>query len=140
MGSLAEIEVRDLPFSMVLIRQNGTSSAHAYPGYVQNAGFGVEGLMPLLYTLAVDEPGRIYLAAVNDELGAPVTPDNPRGLPRIRQYYHIAVLVPYFTERGVFQVAVFESAAETSINRFISRYPGEFVNLVRIPIEGSFDP
>jgi hypothetical protein len=140
MGSIDEIEVRDLPFSLVLIRQNGTSSSHAYPGYVQNAGFGVEGLMPLLYTLAVDEPGRIYLAAVNDELGAPATPDNPRGLPRIRQYYHIAVLVPYFTERGVFQVAVFESAAETSINRFISRYPGEFVNLVRIPIEGSFDP
>ena len=105
-----------------------------------NAGFGFEGLTPLLYTLAIDEPGRIYLAAVNNEFGSPVTPDNPRGLPRIRQYYHVAVLVPYFTERGVFQVAVFESAAETSFARFRTRYPDQFVNLVRIPIEAAFDP
>ena len=139
-GSLREIEVRDWPFSQVIMRQAGGSTIETYPGYLQNAGFGFEGLHPLLYTLAIDEPGRIYLAAVNDELGAPVTPDNPRGLPRLRQYYHVAVLVPYFTEQGVFQVTVFESAAETSFARFRTRYPGQFVNLVRIPVEGSFDP
>jgi hypothetical protein len=139
-GTLEEIEVRDWPFSQVIQRQTGGSTVNSYPGYLQNAGFGVEGLQPLLYTLAVDEPGRIYLAAVNDDIGAPVTPDNPRGLPRLRQYYHIAVLVPYFNERGVFQVAVFESAEETSFSRFRNRYPGQFVNLVRIPIEGAFDP
>ena len=139
-GTLDEIEVRIAPFSQVLRRQDGITSLSNYPGYVQNAGFGFEGLHPLLYTLAIDEPGMIYLAAVNEELGAPVTPDNPRGLPRMRQYYHVAVLVPYFSERGVFQVAVFESASETSITQFKNRYPGQFVNLVRIPIEGRFDP
>jgi len=139
-GTQDEIEVRHWPFSQVLLRNAGGSLAYAYPGHLRNAGFGFEGLHPLLYTLAVDEPGRIYLAAVNKEIGAPVTPDNPRGLPVIRQYYHIAVLVPYFTESGVFQVAVFESAEETSFNRFKTRYPGQFVNLVRIPIEGRFDP
>jgi hypothetical protein len=123
----------------VILREKG-GAVYSYAGHLRNAGFGFEGLHPLLYTLAIDEPGRIYLAAVNNEIGAPVTPDNPRGLPRLRQYYHIAVLVPYFTERGVFQVAVFESAAETSINRFKTRYPGQFVNLVRIPIEDRFDP
>ena len=139
-GAIEEIEVREWPFSQVILRQNNGSTVYAYPGYLSNAGFGVEGLSPLLYSLAVDEPGRIYLAAVNNELGAPVTPDNPRGLPRLRQYYHIAVLVPYFTEQGVFQVAVFESAAETSFGRFRTRYPGQFVNLVRIPVEGRFEP
>jgi len=139
-ASLEEIEVRDNPFSYGILRQNGGSEVYAYPGYIQNAGFGFEGLYPLLYTLAINEPGRIYLAAVNDEIGAPETPDNPRGLPRIRQYYHIAVLVPYFTERGVFQVAVFESGEETSFTAFRTRYPGQFVNLVRIPIDGTFDP
>ena len=139
-GSREEIEVNDWPFYQVLVRQPGGTTAFAYPGYLQNAGFGFEGLQALLYTLAVDEPGRIYLAAVNDERGPPVTPDNPRGLPRIRQYYHIAILVPYFNERGVFQVAVFESAEETSFSRFRTRYPGQFVNLVRIPIEDAFDP
>jgi len=139
-ASLQEIEVRGNPFSYGILRQNGGSQVFAYPGYIQNAGFGFEGLYPLLYTLAIDEPGRIYLAAVNDELGAPETPDNPRGLPRMRQYYHVAVLVPYFTERGVFQVAVFESGEETSFTAFRTRYPGQFVNLVRIPIDGTFDP
>ena len=139
-NTLEEIEVRDWPFSQVILRQAGSSAVNSYPGYLRNAGFGFEGLQPLLYTLAIDEPNRIYLAAVNNEVSAPVTPDNPRGLPVLRQYYHIAVLVPYFTERGNFQVAVFESAEETSFARFKSRYPGQFVNLTRIPVDGNFDP
>jgi hypothetical protein len=59
----------------------------------------------------------------------------------MRQYFHIAALIPYFNEYGFFQVAVFESAAETSINAFRNRYaPGHYVNLVRIPLETAFDP
>ena len=139
-AALAEIEVRDWPFSSLIERQDGGSTLRSYPGFVSNAGFPFEGLSSLLYSLAINEPGRIYLAAVNDELGAPVTPDNPRGLPRFRQYYHIAVLVPYFNERGVFQVAVFESAVETPFTRFRSRYPGQYVNLARVPMEGRFEP
>jgi len=139
-GALEEIEVRDCPFSQIIVRQNSGSTINTYPGYFLNAGFGTAGLHPLLYTLAINEPGRIYLAVVNKEITAPITPDNPRGLPILRQYYHIAVLVPYFSERGVFQVAVFESAEETSFTAFKARYPGQFVNLLRIPIDGSFNP
>jgi hypothetical protein len=58
----------------------------------------------------------------------------------MRQYFHVAVLVPYFNENGAFQVAVFESAAETSFTRFKDRYPGHFVNLSRLPVEAAFDP
>jgi hypothetical protein len=119
---------------------SGGSEIRSYPGFLENAGFGIEGLHPLLYTLAIDEPGRIYLAAVNTEMGAPVTATNPRGAPRMRQYFHIAVLVPYFNEYGTFQVTVFESAAETSFTGFKARYPGHFVNLSRIPVDGIFDP
>jgi hypothetical protein len=127
-----EFEVRNWPFSQLVTR--------SYPGYLENSGFGVEGLQALLYTLAIDEPGRIYLASVNNETGPPATADNPRGLPRMRQHFHVAVLVPYFDEYGGFQIAVFESAEETRFSRFIARYPGHNVNLVRIPVEGSFDP
>jgi hypothetical protein len=139
-----EFEVRDWPFSQLIVRAPGASAAapplRSYPGYLENSGFGIEGLQPLLYTLAIDEPGRIYLASVNDEKGAPTTPDNPRGLPRMRQHYHVAVLAPYFDQYGGFQVAVFESAEETRFARFRSRYPGHNVNLVRIPVEANFDP
>jgi hypothetical protein len=139
-ASLEEFEVRAQPFSQVILRENGAAVIHSSPGFLKDAGFGFEGLHPLLYTLAVNEPGRIYLAAVNAETGPPATADNLRGRPRMRQYYHIAVLVPYFTENGVFQVALFESAEETSFTRFKTRYPGHAVNLVRIPALPSFDP
>jgi hypothetical protein len=137
---LDEIEVRRWPFAELVKRSKDGVSPQSYPGFLKDAGFGIEGLHALLYTLAVDEPGHIYLAAINNEISAPTTASNPRGLPRMRQYFHIAVLVPYFNENGVFQVAVFESAAETSFTRFKERYPGHFVNLSRAPVEAAFDP
>jgi hypothetical protein len=130
-GILEEIEVRKAPFSSVILREREGGVLCSFPGFLMNAGFGFEGLHPLLYTLAIDEPGRIYLASINNEM-------NPA--PRMRQYFHVAVLVPYFNENGNFQVALFESAEETSFSRFKNRYPGHYVNLVRIPVEGKFNP
>ena len=157
LGSLDEIEVRQEPFSQLILRGKKSSVIYSYPGFMENAGYGIEGLQALLYTLAIDEPGKFYLAAVNNEMGPLSTSANPRGLPRMRQYFHVAALVPYFTEKGVFQIAVFESAAETSFNALKNRYPvreefikdenairiypnGHHVSLVRIPIETMFDP
>ncbi|MDR0401044.1 MAG: hypothetical protein LBH51_08895 [Treponema sp.] len=146
-AGLEDIEVRDIPFSQLILRGQNAVRAPApgpalknYPGKLENSGFDIEGLRPILYTLAVDEPGRLYLASINTEMGAPTTADNLRGLPRIRQHFHIAVLAPFFDEYGGFQVAVFESAVETRFARFLARYPGCQVNLVRLPVEGPFDP
>jgi hypothetical protein len=139
-ATLEEIEVRRWPFTELIRRAGDGNRAQSYPGFLNDAGFGIEGLHPLLYTLAIDEPGRIYLAAISNEISAPTTPSNPRGLPRMRQYFHIAVLVPYFNASGVFQVAVFESAAETNFTRFKARYPGHFVNLSRVSLDGRFEP
>lgn len=138
--SLDEFEVRNDVFSLVMVNENRNFVTHSYPGFLEEAGYGVEGLYPLLYTLAVDEPYAFYLAAVNNEIAAPVTASNMRGTPQLRQYFHVAVLVPYFDEYGVFRIVVFESAAETSFNGFISRYPGHYVNLVKIPIADAFNP
>jgi hypothetical protein len=129
-GTLEEIEVQKNPFASVIMRTRQGSSIRPYPGFLPNAGFGAEGIHPLLYTLAIDEPGHIYLASISNEMGRP----------RMRQHFHVAALVPYFNEYGNFQVAVFESAAETSFTAFKNRYPGHYINLVRIFAEGSFDP
>jgi hypothetical protein len=125
--TLREIEVQKAPFAQVIAGR----ALQSYPGFLLNAGFGFEGLHALLYTLAIDEPGYIYLGSINNEL-------DPS--PRMRQHFHVAALVPYFTEAGVFQVAVFESAEETSFAQFKTRYPGHCINLVRVPVEGLFDP
>jgi hypothetical protein len=140
-GTLEEIEVRDAPFSAVIRRDRQGATIRPFPGYLANAGFSIEGIQPLLYTLAINEPGRIYLASVNSEMGAPVTETNQRGLPRLRQHFHVAVLIPYFNSYGNFRVALFESAEETRFNDFRTRYSADhYVNLVRIPVETSFNP
>lgn len=138
--SLEEFEVRKNNFSLVIVNENRTSTTLSYPGFLGEAGFGVEGLYPLLYTLAVDNPFSFYLAAVNNEFGTTITRENPRGGPRLRQYFHVAALVPYFDELGNFRIAVFESAVETSFAGFRGRYPGHYVNLVQVPVPSSFEP
>ena len=130
LATLDEVEVRSGFFAALIDRNRGTA-VRSYPGFVSDTGFGVEGLKPLLYSLAVNEPGHLYLASVNAEMG-------PK--PRMRSHFHIAVLLPYFNEYGVFQTAVFESAEETALNGFIARHRGRMVNLVRIPVEGHFQP
>ncbi|GHU42504.1 hypothetical protein FACS1894190_11920 [Spirochaetia bacterium] len=130
-GTLDEIEVRQSPFAQVIVRAGKTIAAKAYPGFLPNAGYGFEGLHALLYTLAIDEPGFIFLGAVNNEM-------LPK--PRMRQFYHIAVLIPYFDDTGSFHTAVFESAVETPFTRFKNRYPSQYINLVRIPVESAFEP
>lgn len=134
---LEEFEVRRDNFSLIRVNQNRVFVTQSYPGFMREAGYGIEGLHPLLYTLAIDEPFSFYLAAVSNEIS---TPTSPRGTPRLRQYYHVAALMPYFDELGNFQIAVFESAAETSFNAFRNRYPGHFVSLVKIPVRARFDP
>ncbi|MDR0638838.1 MAG: hypothetical protein LBG27_08060 [Spirochaetaceae bacterium] len=129
---MSEFEVRHAPFTQILVRKNGATEIQSYPEHIIDTGFAAEGIFPLLYTLAVDEPGNIYLAAISDDRGGP--------RPRLRRYFHVAALVPYFDTENVFRVVVFESAEETSFSRFRTRYPGDFINLVRIPIEGAFEP
>jgi hypothetical protein len=126
-----EFEVKRWTFQFVTGRVNNTRNTESYPGFLSDAGFAFDGLHALMYTLAVMEPGRIYLAAVNREMGNPP----------LRQYFHVAVLAPYFNNVGNFTVTVFESAAETSFAAFKTRYPkGCFVNIVRIPLNGKFEP
>jgi len=134
---LDEFEVRADNFSFIIVNQNRTFVDHSYPGFMAEAGYGIEGLRPLLYTLAIDEPYYFYLAAVSNEIA---TPTSPRGTPRLRQYYHVAALVPYFDEFGVFRIVVFESGEETSFNAFRNRYPRHHVSLVKIPVTGNFQP
>jgi hypothetical protein len=136
-GILEEFEVRSDNFSLLRVNQGNTFVTHSYPGFMSEAGYGIEGLHPLLYTLAINEPFSFYLAAVSQEIA---NPDSPRGTPRLRQYYHIAALIPYFDELGNFRIVVFESAAETSFTSFRNRYPGHHVNLVKIPVPSRFEP
>jgi hypothetical protein len=129
-AGIDETGVNQTSFATLIVRNGVTSSVRNYPGYLGEAGFGFEGIQPLLYTLAIDEPHNIYLAAIN----------TVGGTPPLRTYFHIAALFPYFDEDGNFRIALFESAEETSFNRFRVRYPAHHVNLSRIPVRLEFEP
>jgi hypothetical protein len=134
---LEEFEVRRDNFSFLIVNRNRTFVTRSFPGFLNEAGYEVEGLHPLLYTLAIDDPFSFYLAALNREFN---TPGAPRGTPRLRQYFHVAALVPYFDANGNFHVVVFESATETSFAAFRGRHSGNHINLVKIPVVAAFDP
>ncbi|MDR2537328.1 MAG: hypothetical protein LBC46_03370 [Treponema sp.] len=130
-GNIEEIEVRTAPFAALIERTSSGSIIRSYPDYQLNVGFQSEGIHALLYTLAIDEPGNLYIATISREMA---------NAQRLRQYFHLAILLPHFTEAGEFQVTVFESAAETSFANFNTRYPGLFINLLRVPVEARFEP
>ena len=130
-ATIESVEIRNAPFSALINRGGGRTTIRNFPDFRLNAGFPIEGLRPLLYTLAINEPGHLYLASVNRDIGRD---------PTQRQHYHVAVLVPFFNEFGNFQTVVFESAAETNLAGFIARHPHAMVNLVRVPVEGRFAP
>jgi hypothetical protein len=126
-------DVTDAPFALRVRDADPVNGGSAYEPFSDNfedAGIDVRGLKATLFLLAMQEPGRFYLAQFNARDEKP---------PRLRRYFHIAALFPYFDDSGVFRVAVFESAAETSLESISSR-GYEFVKLVRIPVASRFEP
>ncbi|HPE88779.1 MAG TPA: hypothetical protein P5298_08720 [Spirochaetia bacterium] len=126
-------DVAEAPFALRVADADPVNGGSAYEPYSDNfddAGFDVRGLKAVLFMLASSEPGRFYLAQFNARDPEP---------PNLRRYYHIAALFPYFDEDGAFRVAVFESAAETSLDA-VARRGYEFVKLVRMPAASRFEP
>jgi len=126
-------DVAEAPFSLRVRDADPVNGGSAYEPFSDNfddAGIDVRGLKATLFLLATREPGRFYLAQFNARDEKP---------PRLRRYFHIAALFPYFDDAGVFRVTVFESAAETSLES-ISGRGYEFVKLVRMPAAPRFEP
>ena len=93
-------------------------------GYYKDAGYQSSEILPLMYWLAVNEPGCFYLAALSRE----------RGDPPLRQFHHTAAIFPYFEEDGAFAVAVFENGEETQVADFLQKNDDAFIHLSRVPL------
>lgn len=91
-------------------------------GYKKDVGYKVEELLPLLYYLAVHEPGHIYFGALSRE----------RGDPLLRQYHHVAAFFPWIDATAQFRLVIFESAVETDSDIFIERNKDAWIYLVRL--------
>ncbi len=100
--------------------------------YREDVGYPVEELELALFLAAAREPGSFYLGSLNREMaGLP-------GQPVLRQHYHLAVFLPYFTAGGQFRVAVFDLNREGSLQDLQRRFPGHFVHLQRLSARGQW--
>ncbi len=103
-----------------------------YLEYREDVGYPVEELELALFLAAAREPGDFYLGSLNREMaGLP-------GQPVLRQHYHLAVFLPYFTASGEFRVAVFDLARESSLPDIRRRFAGHFIHLQRLSARGSW--
>jgi hypothetical protein len=123
----------------------GRASGEAAPGpeahdvrrldfleYREDVGYPVEELELALFLDAARNPGSFYLGSLNREMsGLP-------GQPVLRQHYHLAVFLPYFTADGEFRVAVFDLARESSLADIRRRFAGHFVHLERLSAGGEW--
>jgi hypothetical protein len=100
--------------------------------YVKDAGYPVPRLRAVLYFLARESPGTIYLGSVN----AASAEASQEGTPTLRQHHHVIVLFPFFDEKGAFQVVVLERNVESSLASLNRRYSNEYVHLVRLESTG----
>jgi hypothetical protein len=103
-----------------------------YLEYREDVGYPVEELELALFLEAVRHPGSLYLGSLNRELrGRP-------GEPVLRQHYHLAVFLPYFTPTGEFRAAVFDVGRESAPGDFRRRFAGHFVHLERLDASGEW--
>ncbi len=102
--------------------------------YTRDTGYPVPRLRALLYFLARERPGTIYLGSVN----AASREASQEGTPTLRQHHHVIVLLPFFDANGDFQVVVLERNAETSLASLTRRYGKEYVHLVHLDSAGDF--
>jgi hypothetical protein len=107
-------DVRNVPFSR----------------YVEDVGYPVEEIGRVLYLLAIQEPGNIYLGSVNREFGRD---------PVLHQHIHVVVFFPYFDENGRFHAVVMERNVETGVESLTRRYAGDHIHLVRVPASAAFE-
>ncbi|MBN2533459.1 MAG: hypothetical protein JXB88_11225 [Spirochaetales bacterium] len=99
--------------------------------YIEDAGYAITDLEFIFFFLAGENPDCIYLGSVNQTIGKE---------PALRQYYHVAVFFPYFDDQGRLQVIVMEKNKEVDLSFFMSEYDNNYIHLVRISIEGKFQP
>ena len=67
--------------------------------YTEDVGYRVDDLRTILYLLAIERPGSIYLGSVNQAFGVE---------PVLRQHTHVVVLLPYFDIAGKFRIDVMD--------------------------------
>ena len=129
------LDVTVCPFALTNAASTASEKAAKQPaflGYQQYAGYQTSYLVPILYYLAIGEPGHFYLACLSR---GPISSEN-------RVYNQIAVFFPYFDQWGEFHLDIYEDGALVPVSTFIENNKDTYTALVRVraPEKGLFNP
>lgn len=100
-------------------------------GYIENNGYSVRMLKPLLYVLAAENPQIFYFGAIRE---------TDRRTPEVKIFNECCAFFPYFDSQKRFKCAVFKDGAQMSFEEFFSRYCLDSVSLVKIHAADEFHP
>ena len=101
------------------------------PGYIDNTGYEVSYIKPLLYVLAVTEPQTFYFGAIRQ---------TDRRSPEVKVFNECLVFFPYFDNQKHFRCVIYKDGIEISLEEFIRRYHNDFIYLVRCQTSEQFFP
>ena len=105
-------------------------------GYIENTGYRIQYLKPLLYVLATKNPQYFYLAAIRQTVRG-------KNGNEYSVFNDAAAIFPYFDADGKFKAVVFYDGLEYSLQQFCSSFDqshGSFVHLVRVKASAKFYP
>lgn len=100
-------------------------------GYIENSGYSVKTLKPLLYVLASTNPETFYFAAIRE---------TDRRSPEVKVFNECAVIFPFFDSQKRFRCVIYKDGAEMGFDEFFSRYCNDFISLVKLQTTEQFFP
>ena len=101
--------------------------------YSETAGYDITALKPLMYNLAITEPGRFYLGAIRH------TVKSDEGQ-EVSVYTECAAFFPLLDKDGKFVLIIFENGKEYSFTEFVKAHENDTVHLTRITSSSNFFP
>lgn len=111
------------PFSSRLVGKNKKINAL---GYLQDTGYQIKDIKPLLYVLAATEPGRMFFGAIREH------DTDLQDVPEVHYYSEAVAIFPYFNTAGQFEVVIFQNGKEVPLEFFINQYKDAYLHLVRV--------
>lgn len=100
-------------------------------GYIENSGYSVKMLKPLLYVLAAQNPQLFYFGAIRE---------TDRRTPEVKIFNECCAFFPYFDSQKRFKCEVFKDGSQMSFEEFFSRYCLDSVLLVKLHAAEEFYP
>lgn len=121
------VDVTISPFSAQISEKGVFTST----GFIENTGYSVQFLKPLLYVLCATEPESFFLGAIRE---------TDRRTPEVKVFNECVALFPYFDSDGHFKFAIFKDGNELSYDEFYGRYCLDYIYLTRAGASDYFFP